>query len=178
MAFDEKAFKDMVENYLINCVELEIVDYIGVKNPIGSASLGVNIDVGETNSFDLRITNNGPLGLRNIVVRISSRRGKVTQSFSGLVDASGSHWTGPFLTSTDVRPFDLDPHQTHLLQHEVSGGPLFGYNAEETTGGADNARDVETLLSATIIKWDPYLKMVLGTVNSPTATFESFIQRS
>lgn len=178
MAFDEQIFKDLIENYLSNCVDLEIVDYVGKQNPVGPESLGVNIDVGETNSFDLRITNKGPLGLRNIVVRVASRRGKVTQSYSGLANEAGSHWTDPFLTSTDIRPFDLDPRQTILLQHDASGGPLFGYNAEETTGGADNARDVETLLTATIIKWDPFLKMDLEVANSPTATFDSFIQRS
>ncbi len=176
MAFDEQAFKEMLENYPNDCVEIEIIR-TSSPNPVlagGAGSLGVNIDVGETRSFNLQIINNGPIGLQNVFVEITSRRGKVSASYSGFA----AHWIGPFRTTLEVRPFNLAPHQTYLHKHEINNGDLFGYNAQEPTGGSDNARDIETLLTASIIKWEPDLKVGFELINGPTDTFDAFIQRS
>ncbi len=179
MSFDVTEFKQMLADYLDDCVEIRIMDYIGDTNPIGGPSQGVNIDVGETHSFDIEAKNNGSLGLMNVHVEIEARRGKVSNSWYGLINTAGSHWMAPWHTSMAVRAFNLDPGQSYLHKHETSGGHLFGYNAEEPTGGSDNNRDVEILLTAKIVAWQPDLsKFGFDTKNGPQDTWETFIQRT
>lgn len=179
MPFDQNTFQQMLDDYLTENVTIKIVDYTGDTNPIGGASLGVNVDVGETNSFDLRFTNNGNLGLLNVIVRVTSRRGRVSQNFSGLVNLAGSQWMAPWSNSMEVRPFNLAPNQTYLHRHAMSGGNLFGYVADEPTGGTDNNRDVETLLTATIIQWQPDMNnFILNVTKGPQDIWRNFIQRS
>ena len=177
MSCDVGAIQKILASYLSNCIELKIVNYLNDSNPAG-VGLGINIDKGETHSFDLSIKNNGSLGLRNVIVRVTSTRGKVTQTYFGSSSIVGGHWIGPFSNSIDVRPFDLNPHQHYLHQHNMSGGHLIGYNAEDTTAGSDNNRAIETLLTAQIVQWEPDFGADGISGKGPKVTFESFIQRS
>jgi hypothetical protein len=177
MAFDQAAFEQMLSDYLTDRVSLEIVDYYGDVNPIGAGSQGVNLDVGETHSFDLRIRNTGPIRLLNVIVRLTARHGGISLSFFGLVNVAGAHWLPPFGPSAMVRPFHLDPFQDLLLKHSASGGHLFGYKLQEPTAGTDNNREVETLLTATIESWEPDLGSI-SAIKGPQALYRNFIQRS
>ena len=99
MPFDQAAFQQNLEDYLNDYVTLEIVNYTGDVNPIGGANQGVNIDVGEVNSFDLKIANDGDLGLLNVAVDIFAQRGRISGSFSGFAWLAGSQWMDPWDTS-------------------------------------------------------------------------------
>ena len=179
MPFDQTAFNQMLEDYLNDNVELSIVDYSGDTNPIGGAALGVNIDVGETNSFDVRIKNNGSLGIINMAVRIKSHRGRVSGTFTGIVNLAGSQWSTPWTTNWVSRKFNVGPNSTLLLRHEMSGGYLFGYVADEPTGGTDNDRDIETLLEASVAYWQPDLNtLIMKPTDGPSDEYKNFIQRS
>ena len=126
--------------------------------------------------------NNGPLGLLNVVIRIStSQRGTVSQSYSGNIHIAGAHWIDPWLNQIDVRPFNLGPGQGYTHAHELSGGHLFGFRAVETTGGTDNNRDVETLFTAKIIRVEmdvSNLAITPDAKNGPQVNYQNFIQRT
>lgn len=180
MPFDMVAFEQSLHDYMANNFTIKIVDYYLDTQPIGGADQGVNFDVGEIHSFDLEYTNNGDLAILNLVSRVTCIHGRLSQSFSGFSSMAGSQWVSPWLPSIDVRPFHVGPNQSIKLRHETSGGQLFGYRLDEPTGGTDNNRDIETLLTATVKSWQPDLQnLVLAPrKDAPQAVLRSFIQRS
>ena len=61
----------------------------------------------------------------------------------------------------------------------MSSGYLFGYIADETTGGDDNDRDIEDLLTARIAYWQPDVNsMIMKPTDGPQDVYRNFIQRS
>ena len=177
MSFDIDDFNQALESYLEDCVSLEF-ERSNIDNPIAGGSLGPNIDVGEIRSFNIRVTNSGPLGMLNVQIRVTSFHGQLSQSYSGFTSLAGSHWLGPFQTPIVVRAFNLGPNDTYV--HDGSQGRyLFGYNAQSTTGGSDNDRDIETLLIARIEDWQPDFRNVeLTAGEGPKFTYDNFVQRS
>ena len=59
MALQDKTIKELLDTYLNEYVTIKIINYIGDTNPSGGRDQGVNLDVGETHSFDLKIENKG-----------------------------------------------------------------------------------------------------------------------
>jgi hypothetical protein len=171
MPFNETDYRTMLESYAEECIELELQRWTGPDD-------GVNVDVGEIYDFNLSVTNNGDLGVLNAVVGIQARHGMLSQSYWGFLGLAGEHWMGPWLPSIIVRPFDLDPNSTYTHTHESSGGRLFAFRADEPTGGTDNNRDVEDLVTATLVMWQPNLQKLYLRSGGPTDTWSDFIQRS
>jgi len=179
MPFDMNSLTQSLEEYLVQNVTIKIINYIGDTQPIGGVDQGVNFDVGETHSFDLQYANNGNLGILNLIANVKCKHGKLSTTFSGLSNLAGSQWTEPWNSSLDVRPCNLGPNETITWRHEQSGGHLLGYQLTSPTGGSDNNRDIETLLTAKIIRWQPDLQnLTLGTKRGPIDILESFIQRT
>ena len=177
MSFNLAAFQQMQKDYFADYVTVEIINYTGDRNPVGGADQGVNIDIGEVNSFDLVIRNTGMINLTNVDVKVTAYHGKVSGTFSGWVNLIGSQWIGPWATTWVTRKFNLAPLMGVFLKHETSGGNLFGYRADSTTGGTDNTRLVETLLMARIYRGTMNLGITLSQGQGPQDTFEDAIQR-
>lgn len=171
MSFDEKEYRAMLESYAADCVELE------VKRGVVS-NTGVNVDVGEILDFNLRLKNNSNLGMLNVFVGIQARHGMLSQSYWGTTIMAGAHWMDPWQPAITVRPFNLAPNTNYIHSHETSGGSLFAFRADEPTGGTDNNRDVEDLVTATLVMWQPDLQKLYLQSREPTDTWRNFIQQS
>ena len=171
MSFDQGSYVDMFKSYVSDCVEIELVRYLETDG-------GVNIDVGETVHFDLRVRNNGDLGLLNVYVGVQARRGQVSQSHFGPWDWAASHWM-EFRDSMVLAPFNLGPNQQEKFHNPTSIGyvPFFAYRADEPTAGTDNDREIEDLVTATLLMWQPDVQKMWLQSTEPTDTFRDFVQR-
>ncbi len=180
MKTGQNNFQALFEEYLINQVELKIIKYIGGDHPRGGKKLGSNFDTGEVHSFDIKITNKGELGILNMALSISANHGKISGSYSGHVNIVGSHWISPWNKNWISRKFNLKAKKTIILQHERSGGHLFGYSIQEPTkGGGGGSYETEDLLIAEVAYWQPDVNsLMFKPKNSPSDKLRGYIQRN
>lgn len=116
----------------------------------------------------------------NVVTQVTTNnRGQVSNTNTGIGSDVFSGWID-FRDAIVMRPINLQPHQTFVMDHAVGTNRAFGYQANHVTGGTDNNRDIEPLISAKIISWEPDIQsLVVGNPTGPNqAVFESFIQRT
>lgn len=179
MKTKESGYKELFEEYLNNQVTLKIIDYTGDRNPIGGRYQGVNFDVGEVHSLDIKIENRGDLGIINMVLEVLSNRGRISGSFSGHVNVAGSHWIGPWNKNWVSRKFNIKAKETITLRHERSGGHLFGYALDEPTNGSSGHYDTEDLLTTRVASWQPAINsLILKPKVGPMNKLTGFIQRN
>ena len=92
MSFNESEFISSLGTYPAECVELKLQRWVGQED-------GVNVDVGEIYDFNIELKNTGDLGMLNVIVGISARRGMLSQSYWGWLGLAGAHWMAPWLPS-------------------------------------------------------------------------------
>lgn len=162
-----------LDAYAAACIELSIQAYYSVSNP----SLGHNIDVGEKHSFDIRVHNKGGLAIENLTIQIDCIHGEMSQTYVGASGVVSVGWGNAWNTSITIPYPRVGPHENILIGHPSGGPHLFGYHALEETGGSDNDRDREDLITATLkyatVRLDRAVK-VLGN----KAVYNNFIQRT
>ena len=171
MSFNEKDYRALIESYPADCIELDLQRWVGPDD-------GINVDVGEIYDFNLHLKNNGDLGMLNVFVGIEARHGMLSQSYWGHSSVVGAHWMHPWLPSITVRPFNLPPLSSYTHRHETSGSRLFAFRADEPTAGTDNKRNIEDLVTATLLLWQPDLQNQYLKSQEPTNSWRDYIQRS
>lgn len=147
-------FDDMstaLEAYPVTDVTLEIVDVVTPGNAL---------NVTEIVSFRVKVSNNGPLNLTNVTVRVKGQNG-------ALVANNGA-----------IAPF-VSEFVTQAL-------PTIGHNGAQLTVGSPlkfkapaGAQASKTLVKATLEDWDADLNHILNShsdpVTSPSGTYAAAV---
>lgn len=138
-------FDDMttaLETYPVTDVTLEIVDVVTPGNAL---------NVTEIASFRVKVSNNGPLNLTNVTVRVKGQNG-------ALVANNGA--AAPFVSE----------FVTQVL-------PTIGHNGAQLTIGSPlkfkapaGAQASKTLVKATLEGWDADLNHILNSHSDPLST--------
>jgi hypothetical protein len=165
-------FDDMttaLAEYPVNDVVLEIVD---VDAP------GDVLNVSEEATFKVKVTNNGPLNLTGVTLRIKGQHGALLRNPNGVLDPNPLTAEAAAITPVlFVAEFVSDPLPT-----------IFGDGGTRTTGtftlkapAAPQAS--QTLVKATLEAWDANLDRILvghsnPLPNAPKGTYSTAVIQS
>ena len=152
-------FDDMttaLETYPVDNVTIEIVDVVFA----GSA-----INVGEEGTFKVRVNNNGPLEMTDVILKISSQNGARVRNNGGAAPPFASE----FITSLTQIP-TITGHDGSV----TSTGGGFKFKAPAGAQGA------KVLIKATIEGWNANLNHILNShskelPDQPKGTFNSAV---
>jgi hypothetical protein len=145
-------FDDMnaaLETYPETDVELEIFDvFIGGEDAI---------NVGETGGFRVRVTNNGPLDLKDVTVRVKGLNGTTVED-----NVPGAELVEEFVTAT---AFSLIEAQGG----SVFTSPRLSFKApSEPSDG-----EPQNLIKVTLEDWDASLNHILVDQSNPLSTVKT-----